>query len=82
MTVGADTMDQSLMTRVVTDDVYGDNNLVFDQSLTRRQWLTTVRPDVTHDLLYNDNGDRANCVYPETRSDACFGPGRHLPGQW
>ena len=51
MIVEDDTMDQSLMARVVTNDVYDDNvvfgrslddNMVFGQSLADRQWLAIV----------------------------------------
>ena len=52
------------MVKVVADDGY-DDSVVFGQSLADRRWLTTVRPDVKHGLLYSDDGYRTNCVYPE-----------------
>ncbi|KAF7047222.1 hypothetical protein CFC21_056169 [Triticum aestivum] len=65
MTVGAGTVDRLLMARVVIGGVHNPLHIFAGQSLADRQWLTTVRPDVMHDLLYSNDGDRAKCVYPK-----------------
>uniref|UniRef100_A0A0D9X3L0 Uncharacterized protein n=1 Tax=Leersia perrieri TaxID=77586 RepID=A0A0D9X3L0_9ORYZ len=40
-------------------------DIAFGQSLADRQYLTKVQPDVKRDLLFSNDGHRANCVYPE-----------------
>ncbi|CAN6285568.1 unnamed protein product [Urochloa humidicola] len=65
LTVGASTVDRSLMVTVATEDVYEGNDIAFGQSLADRQRLTTVRLDVVHDLLFSNDEDHANCMHLE-----------------
>jgi subtilisin family serine protease len=42
-----------------------DTTEVNGQSLTNRQWQAANRPVLQHEVLYRQEGDRPNCVYPE-----------------
>jgi subtilisin family serine protease len=61
LTVGAGTVDRSLAAGVELDDTTEVNG----QSLTNRQWQAANRPVLQHEVLYRQEGDRPNCVYPE-----------------
>lgn len=61
LTVGAGTVGRSLAAGVELDDTTEVNG----QSLTNRQWQAANRPVLQHEVLYRQEGDRPNCVYPE-----------------